>query len=250
MNYKKALISGASAGFGEASAFRLASEGLNLILLARRGERLIKIKAELERLYKVDVAIVVADISKTHQLEAAFKKIDLEGVDVLINNAGLAKGTAKLQEGDLSDWDAMIDTNVKGLLALSRLLLPIFIKKNHGHIINIGSVAGRWVYPGGGVYCATKFAVRALSEGLRMDLSGTSIRVTNVEPGMAETEFSRVRLKDETKARAVYQGMTPLKPEDIADCIAWTLSRPAHVNIQEMVIFPTDQASVTQVTRK
>lgn len=174
----------------------------------------------------------------------------LSSLDVLINNAGLARGTDKVFEASIEDWNEMLDTNVKGLLYLTRALLPNFIKNKRGHVINLGSVAGRWVYPGGSVYCASKFAVRAISEGMRLDLLGTPIRVTNIEPGMVETEFSEVRFRDKKKAKAVYQGFEPLMASDIAECAWWSLSRPPHVNIQELVVFPTAQASVASVHRK
>lgn len=210
----------------------------------------IKLKKELADEHGVKVSVLSADVRDFGALEKQLKGADWSGADVLINNAGLALGTDKLQDAKTSDWDGMIDTNVKGLLYLTRLVLPEFLKNKRGHIVNIGSVAGRWLYPGGAVYCATKFAVRAISEGLRMDLIGTPIRVTNVEPGMVETEFSFVRTGDEDKAKAVYKGMKPLSADDIADCVAWSLSRPAHVNIQELVVFPVDQPAVGQVHRR
>ena len=248
---KRALITGASAGIGHATALRLAGEGYDLVLMARRADRLEQIRTELERDFHVSVIPLVADIRDIEGLRSQLSamKREISKVNVLVNNAGLAKGTEKFQDADLADWDVMLDTNVKGLLALTRLLLPTFLANKNGHIVNIGSVAGRWVYPGGAVYCATKFAVRAISEGLRMDLLGTPIRVTNIEPGMVESEFSMVRFNDEDKAKSVYAGMTPLSSDDIADCISWTLSRPAHVNIQELLIFPTDQGAISQVHR-
>lgn len=249
MNFKCALITGASSGIGYAVAKQLAAEHLELILVARREERLQKLKSELESQYKIKVHIVAADLRD----KKSFSKIaSLEAfprVDVLINNAGLARGIEKMQDARVEDWEEMLETNVTALLRLTREVLPHMLKAGRGHIVNVGSVAGRWVYPGGGVYCATKFAVRALSEGLRMDLLGTSLRVTNIEPGMVETEFSEVRLQDKERAKGVYRGMKPLAPQDIAECIAWSLKRPAHVNIQEMVIFPTDQAAIQLVNR-
>lgn len=240
-----AVISGASSGIGWATAEQLAGAGWNLVLLARRKDRLEALKKKL----KCEVQTFVLDV----QSKAACEKLagELKGVSVeaLINNAGLAKGVARMQDAETADWDVMIDTNVKGLLYLTRALLPGMIERKKGHIVNVGSVAGRWVYPGGGVYCATKFAVRALSEGLRMDLLGTPVRVTNIEPGMVETEFSEVRLGDAERAKAVYRGLKPLSAADIAESIVWSLSRPAHVNIQEMVIFPTDQAAIQLVNR-
>lgn len=248
---KWVLITGASAGIGEATALEMATKGYNLILVARRKERLENLKKALEAKGPIQVLIATLDVRKPEEIaQFAQDHADtLQKVSVLINNAGLARGTDKVQTGQMTDWNDMIDTNVKGLLAFTRAVLPYFIANNHGHVINIGSVAGRWTYPGGAVYCATKFAVRAISEGLRMDLLGTQIRVTNIEPGMVETEFSKVRMQDEKKASQVYAGMKPLTAADIADTIGWVVTRPAHVNIQELVIFPTDQASIRDVHR-
>lgn len=245
-----AIITGATAGIGEATAHLLANAGYSLILTGRREERLNKLVRKLKT-KKNEIVPLAFDISKKNEVKKAVKEIEkfLPKVNVLINNAGLAIGRDLLQNANLDDWDQMIDTNVKGLLYLTRLVVPGMIQKNRGHIVNLGSVAGRWSYKAGGVYCATKFAVRAISEGLRMDLEGTNIRVTNIEPGMVETEFSVVRFKDEKKAKEVYANTRPLVGKDIAECILWSLNRPAHVNIQEMVVFPTDQASIGQVHR-
>ena len=172
-------------------------------------------------------------------------------IDVLVNNAGLSRGLDKVYEGKLDDWEEMIDVNIKGLLYVSRAVIPGMVKRGHGHIINIGSIAGREVYPGGNVYCATKFAVDALSKGMRLDLSGTGLRVSQVSPGMVETEFSLVRFRgDKERAGKVYQGLTPLSPDDIADAIVYCATRPPHVNISEMLVMPTAQASTTMVHRK
>lgn len=251
MSFPWAMITGASAGIGWATAKALAKAQHNLILVARRQERLEALAKEIQSTSKTECKVVCLDVTEASAVDAFFQKESglLEKVEVLVNNAGLAKGTDKFQDSKLSDWETMIDTNIKGLLYFSRGMLPLMIKKNSGHIINIGSVAGRWIYPGGAVYCASKFAVRALSEGMRMDLIGTALRVSNVEPGMVETEFSKVRFEDEKKAQAVYKGMQPLRPEDIADCVVWCLQRPAHVNIQELVVFPVDQPAVGQVHR-
>jgi NADP-dependent 3-hydroxy acid dehydrogenase YdfG len=248
---KWALITGASAGIGEATAHQLAEMGYNLILVARRKERLEKLQKSLSSSAKVQVLPAIVDVSNSAQVEKFIKNFrkPLESLQVLVNNAGLAKGSAALAEADTKDFDVMIDTNVKGVLYFIRAVLPFFLANKSGHIVNMGSVAGRWVYPGGAVYCATKFAVRAISEGLRLDLLGKNIRVTNIEPGMVETEFSLVRHGDAAKARQVYAGMKPLTAGDIADTIAWVVARPAHVNIQELVIYPTDQASVRDVYR-
>lgn len=251
MPYKWALITGASAGIGAATAKALAGKGLNLILVARRGERLQSLKTDLETAHSIQVETLQLDISNSSKVEqlALEKRSLLAKVDVVINNAGLAKGVEKIADAKIEDWDVMIDTNVKGLLYVTRALLPHLMAHPSAHIVNLGSVAGRWVYPGGAVYCASKFAVRALSEGLRMDLMGSAVRVTNIEPGMVETEFSQVRLGNHERAKAVYKGMEPLQPEDIADTIVWCLDRPAHVNVQELVIFPTAQAAIQQVHR-
>jgi 3-hydroxy acid dehydrogenase / malonic semialdehyde reductase len=222
-----------------------------LILTGRREDRLTNLAKKLKT-KKNNIDVLTFDISKKNEVKKAIKGIEkaLSKVTVLVNNAGLAVGTDLVQNAKLEDWDQMIDTNVKGLLYMTRLVVPHMLEKNRGHIVNIGSVAGRWSYKGGAVYCATKFAVRAISEGLRMDLIGTNIRVTNIEPGMVETEFSRVRLGDEKKAKEVYANMAPLYADDIAECVSWSLSRPPHVNIQELVVFPTDQPAVGQVHRK
>lgn len=246
MSRGAALITGASAGIGAATARLLARDGYGLILTARREERLHALAKELN---SSDVQVYGLDVRDAAAVEAFAKKADLSKVRVLINNAGLAKGTDRMQDAQLADWDTMIDTNVKGLLYLTRAVLPHMLVAKSGHIVNLGSVAGRWVYPGGGVYCATKFAVRALSEGLRMDLMGAPIRVTNIEPGMVDTEFSEVRFADKAKARKVYEGMTPLSAMDVAETIQWCLSRPGHVNVQELVLFPTAQPAVGMVHR-
>lgn len=248
-NEKWALITGASSGIGAATAIRLGKLGYNLILTGRRKAHLEKV-AEQSGAAKVE--IVTFDISKPTQIEQFLTQYSskLSKLEILINNAGLAKGTDKVFQANIKDWEIMIDTNIKGLFYLTHGILPFFLAKNSGHIVNMGSVAGRWVYPGGAIYCATKFAVRAFSEGLRQDLIGKNIRVTNIEPGMVNTEFSLVRLGSTEKADAVYSGMQPLSAEDIAETIAWVIDRPKHVNVQELVIYPTDQAHVNLVHRK
>jgi NADP-dependent 3-hydroxy acid dehydrogenase YdfG len=244
------LITGASSGIGEATAYDLAKAGASLVLVARRLDRLTKIKSKCLKLGSKSVEIFKLDIQKSKDIESFAKKNQkkLNALSILINNAGLAKGAEHFQNSDTTDWDQMIDTNVKGLLYLTRAMLPMLIK-NEGHILNMGSVAGRLVYEGGAVYCATKFAVRAISDGLRMDLKCTRVRVTNIEPGMVNSEFSKVRLGNQQKADAVYNDMMPLSPSDISETILWCLQRPSHVNIQELTIYPTDQASVGQVVR-
>lgn len=249
-----ALVTGATSGIGEATAILLAEAGWNVIITGRRSDRLKKIQKKItsNKSLKSKCEVLNFDVSSLKETQKIFKENAslLKKVTVLVNNAGLAKGVEPLPEGSFADWDAMIDTNIKGLLYMTRLMLPFMKAGKSGHIVNLGSVAGRWVYPGGGVYCATKYAVRALSEGLRMDLNGTGIRVTNIEPGRVETEFSLVRLGDKKKADAVYADMEPLVARDIAECIVWSLQRPQHVNIQEMVVYPTDQAAIALFNKK
>lgn len=246
------LITGASAGIGESCAKAFAASGRNLVLLARRQARLNRLAVQLTEHHKVTVHTFGVDLTRPAELEAFFLKQEtlLSQVSVLVNNAGVAKGVDAFQDGSLSDWDLMIDTNVRALLRMTRGMVSHFLKNKEGHVVNLGSVAGRWVYPKGNIYCATKFAVRALTEALRMDLAGTGIRVTEIAPGMVETEFSQVRLGDEQKAKAVYTGMTPLTADDIAEAVVWCVSRPKRVNVQELVIYSTDQASPTIVHRR
>ena len=246
------LITGASSGFGAACATAFAKEKKNLLLVARRADRLKKMQEALQQQYGVVVHVATLDVSNRMAVQsfAQTHKDILAQVEILVNNAGLAKGRDSIQEGKLDDWDEMIDVNIKGLLYVTHAVLPEMLKKNRGHIINLGSVAGYWAYPKGNVYSATKFAVRGLSESMRLDLSGTDIRVTEIVPGMAETEFSEVRFGDKDKAKAIYQGMKALSAADIAECITWCANRPAHVNIQELVVYPTCQASTSVVHRK
>lgn len=246
-----ALVTGASSGIGEATAEKLAELGFNLILIARRSEKLKKIKQSLiEKTPSLKVVLVTSDVRNWPVFKKKLSEVrELKEVTVLINNAGLAKGADSLQDGSVDDWNQMIDTNVKGLLHSTKVVLPYMLKNLSGHIINIGSVAGRWVYPGGAVYCATKAAVSSITEGLRMDLFGKPLRVTNIEPGMVETDFSKVRFGDEKKAAAVYAGMTALTASDIAETIAWVINQPKHVNVQEIVVYPTDQAAVRMISR-
>ena len=245
-----ALVTGASAGMGRAIAQALAARGVNLLVNARRENRLLELKEELYGKHGVRVEPLVFDIRDLKQCESALKgKADLVSeVSILVNNAGLGRGAGPIYEGSIGDWEQTIDTNIKGLLYMTRLILPQMVKRNAGHVVNIGSVGGRWTLPGSVVYCATKFAVRAITDGLRMDLMGKKIRVTNIEPGMVKTEFSLVRVGgDEAKAEAVYEGLKPLQPEDIAEAVIWCLERPPHVNVQELVVFPTDQVGVGQM---
>ena len=246
------LITGGSGGIGEAAARGFATQKKNLILVARNKGKLDALAASLKKEHGIEVHPFVLDMGKTQDIEkfVAAHAALLEKVEVLINNAGVGRGLEPIQEGKLSEWDEMIDTNVKGLLAITRAILPILIKKGSGHIVNLGSAAGFYTYPKGNVYCATKAAVRALTEALRLDLSGTGVRVTEVSPGMVETGFSVARLGDVGKAKKVYEGMTPLTAQDVAEVILWCVNRPAHVNIQEVIMYPTDQASTTIVHRR
>ena len=251
-NQGAVLVTGASAGIGRATALQLAAQQRELVLLARREDRLREVKDQALKAGSPRVSIFAVDVSNKDSI-AQFSKTNsklLERVSALINNAGLAAGTDKIQDARVSDWEVMMQTNVMGLLYLTHEVLPYLQRQPQADIVNLGSVAGRWTYPGAAVYCASKFAVRALTEGLRLDLMGHNIRVCNVEPGMVETEFSLVRLGSSEKAKAVYQNMTPLVAEDIAETICWVLSRPRHVNIQELIIYPTDQAGVGFVTRR
>ena len=245
------LITGASSGIGLACARRFAQEGRALVLVARRRERLEALREELAGSARA-VHVFTLDVTHRAEVEAFFKQEAklLSDVDVLVNNAGLARGMAVMQDGLLDDWEAMIDTNVKGLLYFTRLALPAMLARGRGHIVNLGSVAGRWVYPKGNIYCATKHAVHAISQALRLDLLGKGIRVSEINPGMVETEFSEVRLGDKDKAKALYAGMTPLTADDIAECVQWCVGRPARIDIQELVIFSADQASPSVVHRQ
>jgi NADP-dependent 3-hydroxy acid dehydrogenase YdfG len=246
------LITGASSGIGWACAEVFAEQGNDLLLLARRRGRLHELKTQLEAKHPVKVHCAEVDISSKDAVDVFGREhaAQLSEVTVLVNNAGLAKGLSNIQDGATQDWDVMWNTNVKGLLYVTRLCLPIFVERKSGHVIHIGSVASRWAYPKGNIYAATKRAVSALTEGMRLDLMGTGVRVTEIAPGMVETEFSIVRLGDERKAKAVYQGMEALCARDVAEAVAWAASRPARVNVQELVIYPTDQASTSQVFRR
>ncbi|MGK5082945.1 SDR family NAD(P)-dependent oxidoreductase [Bdellovibrionota bacterium FG-1] len=247
------LITGASSGIGEACARGFAAAGFSLVLVARRKKRLDAIAQEIRAKNGVEVHCFELDVrsKKAVQAWADVNAEVLKKIDVLVNNAGLASGRSPIQTDDSENWELMIDTNIKGLLYVTRAVLPGFIERGVGHVVNLGSVAGYWTYPQGAVYAATKFAVRALNEGMRQDLNGTGVRVTSIAPGMVETEFSLVRFGgDAEKAKSVYAGMTPLSATDVAEAILWCVQRPKHVNVQEMILFPTDQASVQLVHRK
>lgn len=249
---KTALITGATSGIGKACAHTFAKEGYRLILVARRENELVKIAKHLADKYAVAVETLVADVRDNAALTQVLESLteDWKAVDVLVNNAGLSQGLDPIDKGDTNDWDTMIDTNVKGLLYVTKIVSGWMVSRKKGHIINIGSIAGKEVYPNGNVYCATKHAVDALNKGMRMDLLPHGIKVTAINPGMVETEFSVVRFKgDEDKAKKVYEGLEPLLADDIADAIWYVVSRPAHVNINDMLIMPTAQASATLVQR-
>lgn len=247
------LITGASSGIGAACARLFASHGAKLLLNARRKERLEALAAELREKFDTQILLSPFDVRNLPDVRSALEKLpsEWESIDVLINNAGLARGLDKFHEGHIENWEEMIDTNVKGLLYVTRLIIPGMLKRGRGHIVNIASVAGIQTYPNGNVYCASKAAVRVLSDGLKQDLLGTPIRVSTISPGMVETEFSIVRFRgDRGRAAQVYKGVTPLRGEDVADAIFYCITRPVHVNISEIVLMPTDQASPTLVHRR
>lgn len=242
------LITGATSGFGEAIARLFAQHPYRLIITGRRKERLAELAQEL----KAEVLPLCFDVRNFGEVEAALGTLPEEWrqIDVLVNNAGLAAGLSSIQEGSLEDWEQMLDTNVKGLLYVSKMVMPQMIARKTGHIINIGSVAGKEVYPNGNVYCASKHAVDALTKSMRMDLLPHNIRVTQVAPGLAETEFSIVRFKgDEARAKKVYEGITPLFAQDIAEIVYFAATRPAHVCLNDIVVMPTQQAAATLVHR-
>lgn len=247
-----AFITGATAGIGEATARVLAQAGYKLILCGRRKERLEALQQELKS-KDTQVTTLSFDVRDRSAVDQAFNSLskDWQAIDVLINNAGNAHGLSPIQEGEVEDWDAMIDINVKGLLYLSKAIMPGMVKRNRGHIINISSIAGKEVYSQGNVYCASKHAVDAITKGMRIDLNKHNIKVTAINPGMVETEFSLVRFKgDEARARKTYEGFQPLTAQDVAETIAFVLSRPAHVNIADLLLLPTAQATATIVNRQ
>ncbi len=246
------FITGASSGFGKATAEKFAQAGYQLILNARRLDRLETLKTHLEATYGSDVLLVPFDVRNREEVAQQLDKMPSawQKIDVLINNAGLAAGRDAFQDGSMDDWELMIDTNLKGLMYVSKWVVKGMMEQKSGHIINISSLAGQEVYPQGNLYCATKHAVTALSKGMRMDLLPYHIKVTNISPGLAETEFSIVRFKGDTeKASKVYEGYQPLQPEDIADVIFFAASRPAHVNLEEITILPTAQSDSRTVNK-
>lgn len=249
---KLALITGASSGIGAACARRLAGQGARLVLWARRTDRLEALADELPRPGGAGAHVAQVDVRDRSAVEAAATAL-LEATgapDILVNNAGLAAGLSPLQEGDPDDWDRMIDTNLKGLLNVSRAILPAMVARGTGHVINLGSTAAHLVYPMGNVYNATKYGVRALTEGMNLDVAGTRIRVSEVDPGFVDTEFSEVRFHgDRARARAVYRGFTPLSADDVADAIAYIVGLPEHVNVLDLVLVPTAQRNVYVVDR-
>ncbi len=247
------LITGCSSGIGLACARAFAQGGAKLILCARRIERIEALAQQLQDEFHSQVYPLSLDVTDSVHVATALTGLPPEwsAVDILINNAGLSRGLAKFQEGALQDWEEMINTNIKGLLYVTRVVLPGMIKRGHGHVINLGSLAGHQTYPGGNIYCATKAAVRVLTEALKQDLLGTPVRVTTVDPGLVETEFSVVRFRgDVERAAQVYEGMTALTAEDVAETIYFCASRPAHVNITEVLMMPTDQSGATLVHRR
>ena len=251
MYTKTALITGASSGIGMATAKIFARNGINLILCGRRQERLDTLKDELNSL--CNIHILNFDVRNKKDVFLKIKSLPkvFSTIDILINNAGNAHGLDNIQEGNLEDWDAMIDINVKGLLYVSKAVLPTMLLSQSGHIINIGSTAGKEVYPKGNVYCASKYAVDAINKGMRIDLNGKGIKVGAINPGMVATDFSEVRFKGDTqKATKIYQGFTPLQAKDIAEIIWFTVTRPAHVNIADLTVMALDQASSTIVNKK
>lgn len=253
LNNKTVLITGASSGFGEACAELFALQKCRLIICARRLEKLKTLAEKLQNEHHIEVLAKYVDVRHRNEVEQFIRDLpdDWKNIDILVNNAGLASGLDKLHEGDIDDWEKMIDTNVKGLLYMTRAVVPLMIQRNiQGHIINIGSIAGIMAYPKGAVYCATKAAVHILSDGLRIDLVENGIRVTNIQPGLAETEFSVVRFHGDTdKAKSVYQGLTPLSAMDVAETVIFAATRPPHVQICEITITPTCQATATIINR-
>ena len=250
---KIVFITGASSGIGAACAHAFALCGVKLMLAARRRDRL---DAQADTLLHGGASAVhslALDVRDREAVASAIAELppEWQSIDILVNNAGLSRGLDKLYEGKIQDWEEMIDTNVKGLLYVTRAVVPGMVSRGRGHVVNLGSTAGEMTYPGGAVYCATKAAERAINDGLRDDVLGTPVRVTTVDPGMVETEFSEVRFRgNQDRAATVYKGLVPLRPEDVADAILWAVTRPAHVNVARILITPTDQANSLLIHRK
>jgi 3-hydroxy acid dehydrogenase/malonic semialdehyde reductase len=251
---KVVLITGASVGIGAACARAFASEGARLLLAARRIELLTALEPELRARGASDVRLLALDVRDARAVARAVELLPeaWKAIEVVVNNAGLSRGLDKLHEGSIVDWDEMIDTNVKGVLHVNRAVIPLLVARGRGTVIHVGSIAGRQLYPGGNVYCASKHALRALNEGLRLDLLGTGVRVATVDPGLVGgTEFSLVRFHgDAARVAPVYRGLTPLSPDDVAEVIVYVATRPPHVNVAETIILPTDQASANHVHRR
>ena len=249
---KIVFITGASAGIGEACAYQFAEAGANLILAARRFDRINKLSEEIRKKYKVKIKTLKLDVRNHDEVAGTLASLEEEWkqIDILVNNAGLAKGFDKIYKGKIEEWNEMIDTNIKGLLYVTRWVLPHMVKRKSGHVINIGSIAGHETYPSGNVYAATKFAVNAISKSIRMDVLDKGIRVSSIDPGLVETEFSLVRfLGDKNRAKSVYKGLTPLTANDIAETILFCATRPDHVNINEIILTPKAQVSAVHVHR-
>ncbi len=250
---KTTFITGASAGIGLSCALKFAEQGSNLILLARRRDKLNQVADDIRKKHSVKVHTSTVDVRNFQEIKDFIDNLPEEWkkIDILINNAGKALGLSKIYEADLADWEEMIDTNIKGLLYCSRLILPDMVARNEGFVINIGSLAGHEVYPAGNVYCGTKSFVRAVSKGMIIDLNGTNVRVTNIDPGLVETEFSEIRFHgDKERASMVYKGYQPLTGDDIAEIAVFAATRPMHVQIQEIFVTPTAQATATIVSKK
>jgi NADP-dependent 3-hydroxy acid dehydrogenase YdfG len=243
---KTVFITGASSGIGEATAYAFAAHGAHLLLAARREDKLAAVAEAALAKGAQAVHSLALDVRHQPAVASAVEALPVEwaAIDILVNNAGLSRGLDKLYQGKIEDWDEMIDTNVKGLLYVTRALVPGMVERGSGHVVNLGSTAGEITYPNGAVYCATKAAEKAINDGLRQDVLGTPVRVTSIDPGMVETDFSKVRFRgDEARAAKVYQGVTPLSPADVADAIVWAVSRPAHVNIAHVLMTPVAQAN-------
>jgi len=250
---KLTFITGASSGIGKACAEEFAKAGSNLILTARRYNRIADLAETLTKTYNVKVKAIQMDVTNLTEVQYVVASLvdSWRNIDILINNAGLSRGLEKIYEGDIKHWEEMIDTNVKGLLYVTREILPGMVERNSGHVINLGSTAGREVYPNGNVYCATKYAVKALTSAIKIDTLGKNIKVTSIDPGMVETEFSEVRFSgDKVRAKKVYENIDALNAADIAETILFCATRPPHVNIGEVLITPTEQASASQIYKR